>query len=717
MSNNKVGIIKRIFEYYQDGYFALGIDYLRNHGFLNTMKKSKYILSKKQINPVRFTDGQSWFEVNPVGSKKRIKLHDQAIDIIICVHNAYDDVKRCLESVMEYTSEPYRIIVVDDGSQEQTRNYLFEISQKYINKIYLIRNDGKHGYAIAANIGMRNSKAAFFVLLNSDTIVTDGWLDRMYDCMQSSSEIGIVGPISNTASWQSVPRLQENGDWCHNDLPYDNTVDEMGKLVAKYSGNIYLNVPLLNGFCMMVSKTVVENIGYFDEENFGEGFGEEDDFNLRALNKGYKLAIADNVYIYHAQSKSYSDHRRKELCALSGEKVRGLHGADYLEQCVVYMKDNLVLEGIRLRVEAFLEREKLIKDAKGKWSGKKILFHLPCAEAGGGANVIIQEAERLLEIGIEVKIYNLEVNRRQFESSYPELKIPVIYGPDYSGFLKFVSGFDVICVTYYKGVQYCKIKDKYPNIKVVYYIQDFEPYFFKKGSKMYRDALNSYNLIEDMILVTKTLWNQDIVKKMTGRVCQTLGPSVNVDLFRPRKAFLNQETIGIAAMVRPSSPRRAPEMTMRVLKQIKERYQDKIKVYIFGCDQEEYRDFFEKIDASFDYKNLGIVTPIQMSGLLSNVDIFVDFSTFQAMGLTGMEAMASGCAVILPKKGGASEFADNEKNCLLIDTESEQICYEQLSRLINEERLREKLAYQALKDMCKYYPERCTYRLLECIFD
>lgn len=717
MIYKKNGIFRQMFEYYHDGYFMLGIDYMRDHGILDTIKKTKQILNKKRIDPIRLNNAQKWFEINPIGLDKRIILHNQKIDIIICIRDAYADVKRCLESVLKYTSEPYSIILVDDGSQEQTHSYLYEMSMKYTDKIHLIRNDGKHGYAIAANIGMKYSTAEHFVLLNSDTIVTNGWLDRMNDCMQSDTEIGIVGPVSNTASWQSVPRLQEKGDWCHNDLPYNVTVDEMGKLIAQYSGNSYLNVPLLNGFCMMISKRVIDNIGYFDEENFGRGFGEEDDFNLRALKAGYKLAIADNVYVYHAQSKSYSDQKRKELCAVSSEKVRQKHGADYLEQCVTYMRGNFVLEGIRLRVEAFLERERLVKDAKTKWSGKRILFHLPCAEAGGGANVIIQESERLADMGIDVKIYNLEANKKQFTASYPNLKIPVIYGSDYSGFLKVITEFDAVCVTYYKGVQYCNIKDKYPNIKIVYYIQDFEPYFFKEGSKMYKDALNSYNLIEDMILVTKTRWNHDVVKQMTGRECQILGASVNIDLFRPRRAFLNHDTIYIGAMVRPSSPRRAPETTMKILKRVSEKYRDKIKIFIFGCNQEEYKDFFEKVNADFEYNNLGLVSPEQIAGLLSNIDIFADFSTFQAMGLTGMEAMASGCAVILPKEGGASEFSRNEKNCLLIDTHMEHVCYEQLCRLIDDAELRKRLAFQALRDMCNFYPEICTYRMLSCIFN
>lgn len=710
-------VIKKIPEYYQDGYLSLGVDYLRNHGLKQTLKKTKQILIKEKIRPISLTvDGEKKL-IRLVGRQLVIPQHQISVDIIICVHNAFDDIKRCIDSILNYTSEPYHIIIVDDGSLEDTREYLKMICEQYQEKTTLLRNEKGHGYAIAANIGLRQSKADYKVLLNSDTIVTRGWLDRMLDCIESDEEIGIVGPLSNTASWQSVPILEAGGDWCHNQLPANVTISEMGQWIEVYSGNIYPQVPLINGFCMMISKVVIDKIGIFDEENFGKGFGEEDDFNLRAQKAGFKLAVADNVYIYHAQSKSYSDEKRKQLCEISGLKVREKHGSDYLDQCITFMKDNLVLEGSRCRVAAMLERMQLVQAAQEKWHGKAILFHLPCAESGGGANVVIQEAERMLDMGIQVSIYNLEVNKECFSASYPNLKIPVLYGKDYAGFTTYIQNFDVICLTYYKAVKYChELIEKYPAVKIAYYIQDFEPFFFKKGSRPYQEALKSYTEIPEMICLTKTKWNYDVVKSKTGKECHILGPSVNLDLFRPRKAFGNRELIHVAAMVRPSSPRRAPEETMIILQKLYMKYGAKIKIFIFGCDSQEYSDFFKEFKNCFEYENMGVIGPQCIAALLSEMDIFADFSTFQAMGLTAMEAMASGCAVLLPQNGGTISFAEKNKNCIVVDTTSQKICVEQMSRLIEDGELRHRLANNAVSDMCQYYPERCTYRMLECFF-
>lgn len=717
--NKLIQFMRKMPAYYENGYFSLGMEYLKNHGIKETVHKAYQVAfggNKKVLKDIPdYAKNSDLFHTNP------IIAHHETVDIIICVHNALDDVKRCIDSVIKYSADPYHIIIVNDGSNEETEEYLKTVAEKYSfdNRVTLLKNEGSsHGYAIAANIGMHSSSGEYVILLNSDTIVTSRWLDKMIDCAKSDSKIGVVGPLSNTASWQSVPKLTENGDWCHNELPEDIDVEEMGELIERYSGRIYMQVPLINGFCMMISRKVLDTIGYFDEENFGRGFGEEDDFNLRAYKAGFKLAIADNTYIYHAQSKSYTDSVRLELSRRSGEILRQKHGADNIEKCVFYMRDNLVLLGVRERVAAAIDRRNYLRDIQKKWEGKRILFHLPCGEAGGGANVIIQECRQLIRMGVDVAFYNIEMYQDSFEQGYPDLEIPVYYGIGYNGFLKYAYKFDVVCMTYCKAVKYAEdlVNDKNEKIKYAYYIQDFEPYFFEEGSKAYKEALSSYTEKKDMICLTKTKWNYNVVREKTGRECTVLGPSVNIDLFRPRRAFSSTGKVKIAAMIRPSSPRRAPELTMKVLEKLWNQYQACVEVTIFGCDQEEYAEFFEKTSVDFVYENLGKITPLQMAEVLSKNDIFVDYSEFQAMGLTAMEAMASGCAVVLPKYGGTSDFARHETNCLVVDTKDMDECIYQTARLIEDGGLRYDLSCQAVKDMCKYYPEKCSMRFIERIF-
>lgn len=715
-----VNIFRKLWVYCKNGYIPLGIEYLRSHGVFRTVKMTAKVIGQKKQLPV--ISGEMFRESKVFFHTDEIERHTENVDIIICVHNALEDVKNCLESVVRCTQEPYQIIIVDDGSGEETKLFLESLleTEQYKKKVQLFTNEGElHGYAIAANIGMKKSQEEYLVLLNSDTIVTEGWLDKMIDCAKSDDNIGVVGPLSNTASMQSVPKLTEKGDWCHNDLPEDVSVTDMGQIVRKYSGRIYPQVPLINGFCMLITRKVINQIGYFDEEHFGRGFGEEDDFNLRAGKAGFRLAVADNAYVYHAQSKSYSDTVRKELSQKSGVILREKHGGDYVEACVDYMKDNLVLLGIRGRVEAAFLREQLVKEARERWKGKRILFHLPCSEAGGGANVIIQESRKLKEMGAEIAYYNLDLYRTAFEQSYPKLEFPVYYGVGHGDFLQYADKFDVICLTYYKAVRYVKsiINDCGKPIQFGYYIQDFEPYFFPMESKDYKEALTSYTTVPDMVCFTKTQWNYQIVKKETGRQCEVIGPSVDLDRFRPRRAFGNIRTVRIAAMVRPATPRRSPKMTVEILYELRKIYGANVEIVIFGCTETEYKDFFRDQQSAFEYEYqlIGKTTPEQMSIILSESDIFVDFSVFQAMGLTAMEAMASGCAVIVPKYGGTSDFAKHEWNCLVTDTRKKEDCIAAARRLIDNPDLRYELASRAITDMCRFTPEACAFRIMEVL--
>jgi glycosyltransferase involved in cell wall biosynthesis len=101
---------------------------------------------------------------------------------------------------------------------------------------------------------------------------------------------------------------------------------------------------------------------------------------------------------------------------------------------------------------------------------------------------------------------------------------------------------------------------------------------------------------------------------------------------------------------------------------------------------------------------------------MNELDIFVDFSSHQAMGLSAMEAMACGAAVIVPTQGGATTFARNDKNSIVIDTTSREQCWQSLVRLIEDETFRSKLQRNAINDICAFYPEKPAFNILKALF-
>ena len=102
--------------------------------------------------------------------------------------------------------------------------------------------------------------------------------------------------------------------------------------------------------------------------------------------------------------------------------------------------------------------------------------------------------------------------------------------------------------------------------------------------------------------------------------------------------------------------------------------------------------------------------------MLSKADIFTDFSSHQAMGLTALEAMASGCSVIVPENGGAVEFVRHKVNGIVVDTTNFQDSMLGLEELVENDALRKQLQLNAIHDVTNYYPEKAAYNIIYYLF-
>ena len=655
---------------------------------------------------------RSFYLNNERPSEVKKKYYENSVDIVVCVHNAPDDVRACLESILKCSPHIYKLILVDDGSDEATKSFLQDFAFDY--DAQLLRNELAKGYTRAANQGLRYSNGKYVVLLNSDVIVTPDWLDRMIQCAESDERIGIVGPLSNTASWQSIPKVNSNGDWATNELPECMSVEDMGLLIAKYSCRNYPKIPFLNGFCLLIKRELINEIGFFDERNFGEGYGEENDYCIRSRKALWELAVADDVFIYHAQSRSYSNERRKKLSDKAGKTLNNKHGAEEVCRGVLACKDNRVLAGIRARAERLCSRESLLQAGIDFFEGKRLLIILPVIDPGGGAYVIIQEAKSMIDMGVDVRLFNLEDHKAIFEENFPDLNVPVVYGQE-KDIANIGRDYDSVMATVNFTVNWLEPLADDNKINLAYYIQDFEPHFYLQGSPEFSNAWESYYKIKNMINITKTNWNKEIIKKNIGVKCKTIGPSVDIDLFRPRERMERiDESIYIGAMIRPSTPRRNPQFTLEVLKDLKRKYNNKIKIITFGCSEEEFLSICENLDNI--YYHIGVLKRSELPYLFNELDIFVDLSSYQAMGLTALEAMASGCTVVAPINGGCNEFIEDGKNGIVVDTTSYKNCFDAIDKIIINEALRKQLSSQSIFDACKFAPEIAGFNTLSAIF-
>ncbi len=218
--------------------------------------------------------------------------------VIIPVFNAFEHLEACLGSIRRTVPADTRILLIDDASTDRRvlpllRSFADE-SKPYRQ---LIKHESNKGFVATANHGMRMADTDM-VLLNSDTEVTNGWLQQLADCLASNPSIATATPWSNNGEIVSIP------DFCVAN-PVPANPEAIASVIASCGQAGYPDMPTAVGFCMAISLRAVHKVGYFDEVTFGRGYGEENDFCQRAEQSGFRNVLCDNAYVLHHGGASF----------------------------------------------------------------------------------------------------------------------------------------------------------------------------------------------------------------------------------------------------------------------------------------------------------------------------------------------------------------------------------------------------------------------------
>jgi GT2 family glycosyltransferase len=234
------------------------------------------------------------------------------IDVVIPVYRGLEQTRRCIESVLaQRQAQAHEVVVVDDATPEPAiAAYLDGLARD--GRITLHRNATNLGFVRSVNLGMALHGDRDVVLLNSDTEVANDWLDRLHGAAHRAPDIATATPFSNSATICSYPFE----GWSQG-VPGTLGLAALDALFAKTNAGLAVDLPTAVGFCMYIRRDCLAKIGAFDAERFGRGYGEENEFCMRALKAGWRHVLAGDIFLYHEGSVSFSDERFELMKAAS----------------------------------------------------------------------------------------------------------------------------------------------------------------------------------------------------------------------------------------------------------------------------------------------------------------------------------------------------------------------------------------------------------------
>lgn len=333
-------------------------------------------------------------------------IYQQKVDVIVPVYNGLEYFD-ALFSGIEKTKVPYRLIIVNDKSPDpEVGKYLEKYAAEHDN-VVLLNNETNMGFLPSVNRGLKMAEN-HVALVNTDVEVPEEWLERLMLPIFAKENIATTTPFTTCGTICSFP------DFCRDNklfegMPLWEIDDEFRMIRPQYPA-----MPTGVGFCMGMNLKAIQEVGLLDEENFGKGYGEENDWCQRAIAAGYENVHVDNLFVYHKHGGSFPSEEKQRLLKEHSEALLRKH-PDYNKNTADYCRRD-PLRPVRLYVEMKLLNRKLDVPTIVAFDH----------DLGGGATAYLVEKRRLaLREGYRfVTIrYNIVSNRFYFTYQYKQYEM------------------------------------------------------------------------------------------------------------------------------------------------------------------------------------------------------------------------------------------------------------------------------------------------------
>ncbi len=240
------------------------------------------------------------------------------VAVVVPAYRDRDATRACLDTLRATLPRDVQVIVVDDASPEPDLVAALDAGAR-ARQFRLLRLPHNRGFPAAANAGIRAARGRDVVLLNSDTLTAGNWLEGLRRAAYQAPDIATATPFSNDATILSYPRRMGE-----NPVPDLALTQKLAGLAARANAGRIVDLPTAVGFCMYIRRDCLDQVGLLREDVFAQGYGEENDFCLRARLLGWRHVAATGVFVTHHGGASFGG-TRQALMARNAAVLEALH--------------------------------------------------------------------------------------------------------------------------------------------------------------------------------------------------------------------------------------------------------------------------------------------------------------------------------------------------------------------------------------------------------
>lgn len=551
-------------------------------------------------------------------------------DVVIPVYKSPEWVKLCIYSLFCNTEKKDigTVYLINDCDDELTENCLNNLANKY-SQIKVLKNEKNLGFVKTTNRGMKEAMSGnsdFVLLLNTDCILSKNAITKMMDACNKNDKIGLICPISSNAANLTLEMFEGFSFMDMNRL-----------LEEKFSGKLF-DACTVVGNCLMITRKCIEKTGYLDE-SYGMGYGEETDYQFKAMSNGFEAKVIIDTYVFHKSEASFGSSKEKqERQAKNAKLFFDRWGSEYYSLMEKYQKN----DPIQYILSHISDKDKRIKL-------DFLIYLIGFSQTAGGIHMATDMINYMTINGCPCNIIYSWFD----EKSYNEI---LLFHPIHIDHLDKFQ-FNALVSTFNTTTYFMKSFSNKYNVPLIYFAQGYESYFY--NGREYGIVELSYKLADKILTISNYL--KEKYFDMFHVQSDVISNGINYDLLHRENK--NKRAKILTFMLR-NDTLKGDFLLLDVIRVLMNQCRDIVINVLYNAEEV----YFPKCDNKSIELNLyhGPFERKEIAGILQKSDIFVDASLTEGFGLMALEAMTAGNVCVVSDSGGIHEYMKDGINGFIV---------------------------------------------------